>query len=146
MKRNIALLFFLFSMACYAAPTALTPMFENYLALQAALAGDNLQDAVNAAKKMQTSIPEKAKDEKMSEQLSSISLLAKNIGAAKDLEQARKTFGEMSVLMIALKSESGLSVSEYFCPMLKKSWLQKGDKVQNPYFGKQMSGCGEKKS
>jgi hypothetical protein len=136
----------LFTVACEAEPTALTPLFENYLALQTALASDNLQDAARAAKQMQTSVPQKGKDEKMTDQLSKVSLLAGNISAAKDLEQARKTFGEMSVLMIALKPESGVKVSEYFCPMVKKSWLQKGDKVQNPYFGKQMIGCGEKKS
>ncbi len=28
------------------------------------------------------------------------------------------------------------------CPMIKKQWAQKGEKTQNPYFGKSMPTCG----
>jgi len=29
-----------------------------------------------------------------------------------------------------------------YCPMVQKYWLQKGDTIQNPFYGKQMSDCG----
>ena len=29
-----------------------------------------------------------------------------------------------------------------YCPMLRKYWLQRGDKIQNPYYGQSMSDCG----
>ena len=31
------------------------------------------------------------------------------------------------------------------CPMVKKQWLQKGDKVSNPYYGKSMLTCGRRR-
>ena len=146
MKRNIVLIFSLLTVACHAAPGAYTPMFENYLAVQTSLAADDLQAAVSAAKKMESSVPQKGKDQNAGERLSKISLLTKNLAASTDLEQARAAFAGISVLMIPLKSESGIQMSEYFCPMVRKSWLQRNGKTQNPYFGKRMIGCGEKKS
>ena len=32
-----------------------------------------------------------------------------------------------------------------YCPMVNKQWLQKGETVSNPYYGKAMLTCGEKK-
>jgi anti-sigma factor ChrR (cupin superfamily) len=29
-----------------------------------------------------------------------------------------------------------------YCPMARKHWLQSGDKVQNPFYGRAMSECG----
>jgi hypothetical protein len=29
-----------------------------------------------------------------------------------------------------------------YCPMVQKYWLQRGETIQNPYYGKQMSDCG----
>ena len=29
-----------------------------------------------------------------------------------------------------------------FCPMAQKYWLQRGDTVQNPFYGKAMPDCG----
>jgi|SRR2546430_9345599 len=29
------------------------------------------------------------------------------------------------------------------CPMLKKDWVQNSEKIGNPYYGKEMAGCGE---
>jgi len=29
-----------------------------------------------------------------------------------------------------------------FCPMVQKHWLQKGEKVENPFYGHAMSDCG----
>ena len=30
-----------------------------------------------------------------------------------------------------------------YCPMVKASWLQKGDTIRNPYYGSAMLECGE---
>ena len=135
----------LLSTFLFGASTGLDAVFEHYFGIQAALANDSLKDASSHAKELMTSVPQKGKDEKTNEQLATIRTLSERISAAKSLDQARKPFEELSTLMIALKAENKVPASEYFCPMVKKSWLQKGDKIQNPYLGKSMQECGEKK-
>ena len=65
------------------------------------------------------------------------------------LAEARAAFSKLSDAVIAYadqrQGEPGSDVHTMYCPMEKKSWLQKGDKVRNPYLGKAMSDCGEKK-
>jgi hypothetical protein len=36
----------------------------------------------------------------------------------------------------------GDEVKVAYCPMVQKYWLQKGEKIRNPFYGKQMSDCG----
>ena len=66
-----------------------------------------------------------------------------------DLGAARTAFSQLSDAVIAFsestKAEAGDGVHAMYCPMVKKQWLQKGDKVSNPYYGKSMLTCGEKK-
>lgn len=33
-------------------------------------------------------------------------------------------------------------VHGFMCPMLQKTWVQKGLEIQNPYYGKSMLSCG----
>ena len=77
------------------------------------------------------------------------------VAAAAELEKAgsisdaRLAFGKLSDAVIAYseqtKTNPGDDVVAMYCPMVKKSWMQKGEKVRNPYYGKAMPGCGEKK-
>jgi membrane fusion protein, copper/silver efflux system len=80
----------------------------------------------------------------------------KNIVAAAEalakttsLDAARTAFAKLSDAVIAYaeqtKTNPGDGVNAMYCPMVKKSWLQKGDKVRNPYLGSSMPSCGEKK-
>jgi len=39
-----------------------------------------------------------------------------------------------------LKAPEGVRVA--VCPMVQKPWLQKGDAIANPYYGKEMLTCG----
>ena len=68
---------------------------------------------------------------------------------AGSIGDARLAFGKLSDAVIAYseqtKTNPGDDVVAMYCPMVKKSWMQKGEKVRNPYFGKAMPGCGEKK-
>lgn len=36
----------------------------------------------------------------------------------------------------------GDGVAIAFCPMAQKYWLQKGEAIKNPFYGKAMSDCG----
>jgi hypothetical protein len=78
-----------------------------------------------------------------------IATAAETLAAASSLTEARTAFAKLSDAVIAyadrVKAEPGSDVHTMYCPMEKKSWLQKGDTVRNPYLGKAMSDCGEKK-
>jgi len=66
--------------------------------------------------------------------------------SANDLQAARAAFGPLGDAIMTYVKASGSSygdgVTVAFCPMLQKYWLQRGDTVQNPFYGKAMSDCG----
>lgn len=76
--------------------------------------------------------------EKLPGMISSADALAN----AESLEAARIAFYEISMQLVrwreGVAEESRPSVA--YCPMHKKSWLQPGSKIGNPYGG--MPGCG----
>ena len=65
---------------------------------------------------------------------------------AADLASARAAFGALSDAMLAAGKNAdggfGDNVKIAYCPMAKKYWLQKGEAIRNPYYGKAMSDCG----
>jgi hypothetical protein len=79
----------------------------------------------------------------------SIAKAAAALGDSSSLADARAAFAKLSDAVIAYadnaKTNVGTDVHTMYCPMAKKSWMQKGEKVRNPYLGKSMSDCGEKK-
>jgi hypothetical protein len=78
-----------------------------------------------------------------------IAKAAAELQKAGDLKATRDAFGALSEAVIAAaKADGGKDLGNVklaFCPMVKKRWLQKGDAIQNPYFGKSMADCGELK-
>ena len=66
---------------------------------------------------------------------------------ARDLKAAREAFAQLSEAVVAAAKKdgwtdvSGLKLA--YCPMVKHSWLQSQDTLQNPYLGKTMLNCGE---
>ncbi|GAA4469677.1 hypothetical protein [Novipirellula rosea] len=66
-----------------------------------------------------------------------------------DLVAARKAYQSISASMIELvkiASPSNQAVSELYvayCPMVKASWLQTTEEIENPYMGQKMLSCGE---
>jgi len=71
------------------------------------------------------------------------------VASAADLKTTRQAFGPLSDAVIAAVSASGpatkkeLGLKLAFCPMVNRSWLQKEDKIRNPYYGSTMLVCGE---
>jgi protein SCO1 len=64
---------------------------------------------------------------------------------AVDLAAARSALGPLTDAMLALSRSGetlGDGVKVAYCPMARKSWLQKGDTIRNPYYGQSMSECG----
>lgn len=71
---------------------------------------------------------------------------ARDLAAASGLAAVRDAFGTVSDALIAYADGAhaavGADTARVYCPMVRKSWLQQGDAVRNPYFGKSMLGCG----
>ena len=76
-----------------------------------------------------------------------IAKAAKAIGASTDIKVAREAFAALSdAVIVAARAEGWKDLGDTrlaFCPMVKRSWLQKGEKIRNPYFGSTMLECGE---
>ena len=62
---------------------------------------------------------------------------------AKSLDDARKHFGDLSAILVPkFQAEKIPGTQAYMCAMKRKPWMQRGDKIENPYFGKAMLTCG----
>jgi Cu(I)/Ag(I) efflux system membrane fusion protein len=123
------------------ASDALKAIVGSYLEIQARLAADKA-DGIKAA--AQTIEQQGAR---MGAGGEAIVKAAKAIEGAADIKAARDAFGPLSDAVIAAgNAESWKDVPDIrvaYCPMVSKSWLQKGDAIKNPYFGASMLNCGE---
>lgn len=124
------------------AAAPLRAIIESYLQIQNQLISDKT-DGVKAAA---TEIAKQAGS--MGAGGAAIAKAAASVAAAADLKATRQAFGPLSDAVIAaaasdpaLSKELGVKVA--FCPMVNRSWLQKEDKVRNPYYGTAMLECGE---
>jgi hypothetical protein len=58
----------------------------------------------------------------------------------------RTAFGTLGDAIIAYAKQRnarlGEGVKVAYCPMVRKYWLQRGETIQNPYYGQSMSDCG----
>ena len=117
----------------------------SYLEIQAALAADK----VPATKAPAAAIVKDAAP--MGAAGADIVTAAKALEQAGDLRKAREAFAKLSGAVIAAAKADGWNGLEGlklgYCPMAPKpgSWLQKEDKVRNPYYGTLMLECGELK-
>jgi len=121
----------------------LLTMLDPYFRIQSALSDDKTEGVKADAAAI--AVAAKA----MGESGAPIAKAADTLAGAADLVAARTAFGQLSDAVIALsestKSTGGDDVQAMYCPMVKKQWMQKGAKVSNPYYGKSMLTCGEKK-
>lgn len=135
----------------------LSPVVEAYLALQRALAADDLAGAKAAAVELQQAAVG-VKLERPQAALAAwrelsmpITAHAKHVAHAADLEGARTGFEALSHALAGLLQRFGNPLSEpvqlAFCPMAMgsegASWFQQGQEIDNAYFGAQMRSCGE---
>ena len=123
-----------------AAPVNLIPMIDPYLRIQEALNADSLTSVKEAAEKIAFEAGQ------LGERGASIHTAAADFQRAGDLASARTAIGTLTdaILLLAKNSAAGFGdgVKVAYCPMARKYWLQKGDTIRNPYYGKAMSDCG----
>ncbi|HEY7442652.1 MAG TPA: DUF3347 domain-containing protein [Vicinamibacterales bacterium] len=118
-----------------------TTLMDPYLRIHVSLADDKLEGATVAAKALS------AEAQKLGAKANGVATNATKLAAAKDIALARTAFGDLSEAMMAYAKATGATfgrdVNVAYCPMVQKSWLQKGQTIANPYYGKSMLTCGE---
>src|SRR5262245_25499747 len=95
-------------------------IFDEYSKIGAALSQDKLSDAVKHAQPLKN-VSAATDQTKAKELKPEVDLIAN----AKNLDEARKSYEQLSSNLITRKDEIGIKANEYYCPMLKKTWLQK---------------------
>jgi predicted ATPase len=124
---------------------AAKPVFENYLAAQASLAGDSMEKiSASASALVQVVRTDTAKTFP-----TEVATQAEALAEAKDLAAARKAFRPLSESLIRYAKAGNIpagTLYEVYCPMAKASWLQADKTVRNPYFGQSMLDCGQIKN
>jgi len=117
-----------------------TAIVDAYIQIQRALHVDTTERIRGAARAIET---EATKLGSAGESIRSAGVAFQH---AADLETARAVFGTLGdAIMIyarASGSDVGNGVTVAFCPMAQKYWLQKGENIQNPFYGKEMPTCG----
>jgi protein SCO1/2 len=120
--------------------TDLTPMVDAYIRIQRALNVDLLGNLASDARTIATEAA------KLGANGAPIQAAAIQLETATALTAARAAFGSVSAAILAYAKDSGVTfradVRVAYCPMANKRWLQKGDVIQNPFYGKSMSECG----
>lgn len=128
------------AMAVVAAPAAAAVadgLAAPYLHIQLALANDSVEGIAEAAETM----AEEAAS--MGDPARAIAAAARALAAAPDLKTARAVFGPLSDALIAYGEEVGFGeLRVAYCPMARKSWVQKGAEILNPFHGSSMLNCG----
>jgi len=144
MKKAITPILFAFVMftgISLHASDAMKAIVGSYLEIQGRLAVDKVDGIKPAAR----AIGEQAA--RMGAEGAAIVKAAKSVEDAADLKTAREAFGPLSDAVIAAGTAEGWKdlpdLRVAYCPMVKKSWLQKDDAIKNPYYGSGMLTCGE---
>jgi len=112
-------------------------LLDAYLKIGTTLAADKVEGVPAAAQAIA------AEAKKLGAPGAATLAAADKIAAAADLKATRAAFGDLSDAVIALAGTAPGGAKRAYCPMVKKYWLQKGDKIENPYYGSQMLRCGE---
>ena len=132
-------------------------VFDTYFAMQRALARDRFKEAVAAAGKgrkalvgVDMKLLSGADHEIWMKHAAELEKVLDGAAGAKDIAAARQAFAllseQMAVITQRFGPPGGAAHYKMKCPMAFNNrgatWLQRDDKVQNPYFGAAMLQCG----
>lgn len=126
-----------------------------YLDVKNALAADNPKDAATASGELYKSLSELDKGNLDAAQKSVINKISVNTLAdaqqisenPSDIKQQREQFMKLSDDITSFVKVFGASKALYvdYCPMAKANWVSEIKDIRNPYYGGEMSECGEVK-
>ncbi|MFQ5712565.1 MAG: efflux RND transporter periplasmic adaptor subunit [Candidatus Scalinduaceae bacterium] len=137
----------------------LVKLWDVYLPLQQALAGDDFSLAQQAVTHFQTSLSEVdakplAEDahQVWKKEYSKFTQILQNMDQAEDLKSIREKFSLLSDELLVLINTFGPdgfgTVYQLHCPMVFRgrgaTWLQKDKQVKNPYLGQAMQKCADR--
>ena len=125
-------------------PDATRAIVKSYLEIQAHLAADRYEDLKGPSSLLVSQAAALGKEG------TELARAASTFAAASTLVEARDAFGPLSDAVIArVKADGSADVAAElrlgFCPMNRKSWLQREEQVRNPYYGTKMLTCGDLK-
>jgi protein SCO1 len=128
------------SAAPAATAAALQPLIDPYLRMQRSLNRDGVAGVAEAARAIAGGAAT------LGPAAEGIRTAALAFRPGADLTGARAAFGRLGDAMLRYASqhnaEFGADVKVAYCPMLSRYWLQRGEAVQNPFYGRSMSDCG----
>ena len=126
--------------AAAAAGATLKPIIDSYLRIQLALNVDSLADIKNDARGIA------AEAAKLGSSGAPMQTAAGELQQAGDLKAARAAFGSLGDAVMIYAKDAGAGIGDdvkvAYCPMLRKYWLQKGETIRNPFYGREMADCG----
>jgi hypothetical protein len=121
-------------------------IIEPYLKIHEALADDRV-DGIKAAAGQIATAATALGAPAMKIDTTALQLSAAAEAEPPDLKDVREKFGYLSdalvTYMTGLNLPAPAGVRAAFCPMAQKPWLQTGDTISNPYYGKEMPTCGD---
>jgi protein SCO1/2 len=111
------------------------------VAIQSALAGDTMVGVGAQAKALRDAAAA------LGAPGAAIAAAAGALSGQTTIAEARTAFGTTSDALVAYikanRSALGGDARIAYCPMLRKSWIQKDGPIENPYYGSRMLACGE---
>jgi hypothetical protein len=139
----------LFSISTFAGNEAFDKTLGSYEKLHKAFFDNDLEKVKSSAGELLASI-DAIKDEKIGKTLDYTKKKLSELKEAKSLDDGKDRFGVISrgLLVVLEKHAPNKSYAKYYCPMVKKYWIQNitvSEKVMNPYASSSMPHCGEKK-
>jgi hypothetical protein len=135
--------------------TGMDAVFDNYFAIQSALASDSMDGVSAKAEAIAEAVEGKHGEVKkdghghgadMHVVMKGIADTAESLSEQGNIKSAREEFGNLSEKMIkyyeSLGDDSSIKAHVFNCGMARKSWLQKDESLRNPYYGARMLTCG----
>jgi hypothetical protein len=123
------------------ASDAMKAIVGSYLAIHAQLASDKIDGIKAPAGALAT------RADGLGVAGRALAKAARTVANAPDLKAARDAFGGLSEAVVAAAKAEGWKdlgdVKLAYCPMVRRPWLQKDEKIANPYYGTAMPTCGE---
>ena len=133
---------------------SLSPIYHVYLDAQERLAEDDYAGFTSSIASISTAIDGVHEHELLGEQLERWRSAKRKLSSqstTSNIDEARILFEQMSLAVLELQDVFGHPESETlfsaFCPMAfgfeGAKWIQRGEQINNPYFGSEMLRCGD---